>query len=197
MKKTLISLSVISLLAFAAVSAAAQGLPIYNDIPSPLAGNYPSQPFQAQQASQFGDRVAFAAGGRALKTLTVTMSSWGCQTGHWASGCTTTPGATFTHPITVNIYNVGSGNSVGSLLATKTQVQTIPYRPSSDFANCSDTRWFDGSTCFNGKAANISFDLSSLNVTLPNQVIVGIAYNTSNYGASPIGAQPCSATLEG
>ncbi|HYW72835.1 MAG TPA: hypothetical protein VE961_17555 [Pyrinomonadaceae bacterium] len=197
MKKTLIALSVISLLLCAAAGAAAQGLPIYNDIPSPLAGNYPSQPFQAQQASEFGDRVAFAPGGRALRTVTVTMSSWACQTGGWTVGCTTAAGATFTHPITLNIYNVGPGNSVGSLLATKTQVQTIPYRPSSDFANCGDARWYDGSTCFNGKAANISFDLTSLNVTLPNQVIVGIAYNTSNYGYSPLGTQPCSSTVQG
>jgi hypothetical protein len=197
MKKTFVGLSVAALLLCGAISAAAQGLPIYNDIPSPLAGNYPSQPFQAQQASEFGDRVAFTIGGRALKTVTVTMSSWACQTGHWVSECTTAPGATFTHPITLNIYNVGPGSSVGSLLATKNQVQTIPYSPSSDFAHCGDTRWYDGSSCFNGKAANISFDLSSLNVTLPNQVIVGIAYNTSNYGSSPIGTQPCSATLEG
>ena len=197
-KHVTLVLSLLALLFVASISAFAQGSTIYNDIPSPLAGNYVSQPFQAQQASEFGDRVAFITPGRALTTVSVTMSSWACQTGHWAIGCTTAPGATFTHPITLNIYNVGPGNSVGSLLATKTQVQAIPYRPSSDVINCGDTRWFDGAGgCFNGKAANITFDLTSLNVTLPNTVIVGVAYNTSNYGANPIGTQPCSSTVEG
>jgi hypothetical protein len=177
-------------------SALAQGNTIYNTIPSPLAGNYVSQPFQAQQASEFGDRVAFVTAGRALTTVTVTMSSWACQTGHWTGLCITAPGATFTHPITINLYNVGPANSVGSLIATTTQTQTIPYRPSSDVPNCG-SRWFDGANCFNGKAANVTFDFTSQNVTLPNQVIVAVAYNTSNYGYSPIGTQPCASTVEG
>jgi len=188
--------SVVLATLFASASAFGQGNTIYNTIPSPLAGNYPSQPFQAQQASEFGDRAAFVTPGRALTTVTVTMSSWACQTGHWTGVCTTTPGATFTHPITINIYNVGPLNSVGTLIATKTEIQTIPYRPSTDVV-CGDGRWSDGTGCFNGKAANITFDLTSQNVTLPNQVIVGIAYNTSNYGYSPIGSQPCSSTFEG
>lgn len=186
--------------AFAVIASAtafAQGNTIYNVIPSPLAGNYPSQPFQAQQASEVGDQVAFVTPGRALTTVTVTMSSWACQSGHWTSGCITTPGATFTHPITINIYNVGPAGAVGSLLATTTQTQSVPYRPSSDFANCGDGRWFDGTSCFNGKAANVTFDFTNQNITLPNQVIIGIAYNTSNYGYSPIGTQPCTSTVEG
>lgn len=187
----------VSLLAIASTAAFAQGPAIYNVIPDPLAGNYVSQPFQAQQTSEVGDRVAFIAPGRNLTTVTVTMSSWACQTGHWNLLCTTAPGATFAHPITLNIYNVGPGNTVGALLATTTQTQAIPYRPSSDLANCGDSRWFDGSSCFNGKAANVTFNFASQNIVLPNQVIVGIAYNTSNYGASPIGPQPCSSTVEG
>ncbi len=42
-------------------------------------------------------------------------------------------------------------------------------------------------TCYNGFAFNITFDMSSLNLTLPNDIIVGIAYNTQTYGAAPIG----------
>ncbi len=186
------------LIVLSASSTLAQGL-IYNVIPNPLAGNYPSQAFQAQQASEVGDRVTFAAGWRRLSKVTVTMSSWGCETGHWTLGCTTTPGATFSHPITVNVYNVGPGNSVGSLITTLTTTQVIPYRPSSDFANCGDARWYDSAAnlCYNGKAANITFDFSSQNVVLPNQVIVGIAYNTSNWGYAPIGTQPCDLTVQG
>ena len=71
------------------------------------------------------------------------MSSFGCESGTWnGSDCVTTPGATFSHPITLNIYNVGPSNSVGSLLGTRTQTFNIPFRPSADDTNC--TGAFDG-----------------------------------------------------
>jgi hypothetical protein len=41
--------------------------------------------------------------------------------------------------------------------------------------------------CYNGIAFNAVFDLSALNVTLPNDLIVGVAYNTQSYGAAPMG----------
>jgi uncharacterized repeat protein (TIGR01451 family) len=103
--------------------------------------------------------------------------------------------ATFNHPITLNVYSVDPGNSVGSLLATQTKTFAIPYRPSTT-PSCGDGRWSDGSTCFNGKTHQITFD--PLGVTLPNNVIVAIAYNTTHYGASPIGTGPaCVATVAG
>ncbi|HZT58337.1 MAG TPA: DUF11 domain-containing protein, partial [Pyrinomonadaceae bacterium] len=100
--------------------------------------------------------------------------------------CVTTPGATFSIPITLNIYNAGDPTP-GSLIATKTQTFSIPYRPSSDNTNCTGGRWYDGTTCFNGLAHNITFDLTSLGVTLPNSVVFGVTYNTTNYGPNPIG----------
>jgi len=51
----------------------------------------------------------------------------------------TTPGATFSQAITLNLYNVGSGGSVGSQIATKTQTFNIPYRPSTS-ASCTGGR---------------------------------------------------------
>ncbi|HUQ34223.1 MAG TPA: hypothetical protein VM095_19025, partial [Pyrinomonadaceae bacterium] len=91
---------------FGAMQAFGQGLPIYNNIPSPLPGNLSSQPYEAQGTSEFGDRVKFSTGsGRSLITVVQTMSSWGCQSGHWTTGdCFTAPGATFSLPITLNIY---------------------------------------------------------------------------------------------
>jgi hypothetical protein len=179
----------------------AQGLPIYSNIPNPLPGNLISQPFQAQQASEFGDRVTFAPGtGRNLLSVVQTMSSWGCESGAWYLGnCSTTPGATFSHPITLNIYNIGAGNTPGSLIGTVTQTFAIPYRPSASPANCSGGRWYDASAnaCYNGYAVNITFNVGGLNLVLPNEVVYGIAFNTSNYGAAPLGPQPCSATVAG
>lgn len=185
--------SVVLATLLATASALAQGNPIYNTIPSPLPGNLPSLGYEATSTSEFGDQVAFITAGRALTTVTLTMSSWGCQSGTWFGGnCLTTPGATFSHPITINIYAVGPGNSVGALLATKTATVTIPYRPSADPTNCTGGnagKWYDAgsNTCFNGKAANVTIDMTSLGVTLPNDVIVSVAYNTSHYGYAPIG----------
>lgn len=185
-----------------ASQAFAQGLPIYNNIPNPLPGNLDSYGYEASGTSEFGDRVAFApATGRSLTTVTVTMSSFGCQAGTWYSAnCVTAPGATFSHPIKLNIYSVVAGNLVGTLIGSVTQTFAIPYRPSADNFNCTGAnagKWYDAgsATCFNGKATNITFNLSGL--TVPSQVIFGIAYNTTHYGYTPIVAAPCNASSGG
>jgi hypothetical protein len=203
MKLTLPGAAALATLAVAAVLAAPAGAAsttaIYDNIPSPLPGNLPSIAFEATGTAEFGDRVAFSAGSpRLATTVDVVMSSWGCQAGHWNTGdCVTAPGAAFTHPITLNLYAVGAGNAPGALLGTVTQTFAIPYRPSADPVNCTGAnagKWFDSasSTCFNGYATTITFDLSSLQLTLPDQLIFGIAYNTTHYGYAPIGeAAPC------
>lgn len=184
-----------------ASQAFAQGLPIYNNIPSPLPGNVPSWGYEATGTSEFGDRIMFApATGRSVTTVTLTMSSWGCQSGHWYSGdCASAPGATFSHPITLNIYNVVAGNQVGTQIESVTQTFAIPYRPSADL-NCTGAnagKWYDASsnTCFNGRAVNLTFSLSGL--TVPDQVIFGVAYNTTHFGYTPIGVAPCNASSGG
>ena len=79
-------------------------------------------------------------------------------------------------------------NTVGSLLGTVTQMFAIPWRPVADPTCPGGTAWraIDG-ICYNGFAFNITFDMSSLNLTLPNDIIVGVAYNTQSYGAVPMG----------
>lgn len=170
---------------------------IYSSIPDPIPGNVPSLGFEATSTSEFGGQVQFAGTDRYNPTVTVLMSSWACQSGHWTSGdCVTTPGETYSHPITLNIYNVGAGNSVGSLIVSKTQTFDLFYRPSSDIANCDDGKWSDGTTCYNGYAFPISFNLAG--TVLPDKVIIGVAYNTSHYGASPLGTgATCYSTPQG
>jgi hypothetical protein len=188
------------LVVLGATQAFAQGA-IYDSTSNPLPGNVVSFGYEATGSSAIGDRVRFSAGsGRHLTTVVQTMSSWGCQSGHWNTGdCVTTPGATFSHPITLNIYHVGAGNQPGALIRSVTQTFQIPYRPSADTVNCTGGRWFDATsgTCFNGFATNITFNLASLNLVLPDEVIYGIAYNTTNFGSAPIGASACSASAAG
>src|ERR1017187_4799479 len=87
--------------AVAAGAAGASGTVIYNNIPAPLPGNVPSEAFEATQASQFGGQVEFAGASATSTTITVVMSSWGCQSGTWFEhNCTTTPGTKFEWPVT-------------------------------------------------------------------------------------------------
>jgi hypothetical protein len=183
-------------------AAASAGKAFYDSISNPLPGNVVSQAFEATQTRQFGDHIRLTVGtSRTLTAVTVTMSSWGCESGGWtAVDCVTTPGATFTHPITLNLYKVDMSTGTprpGSLIATKTQVFAIPYRPSADQTNCGPdqpTRWYSpaDNKCYNGLAALITFDFTGQGITLPDEVIYGIAYNTTHYGYSPIGeSEPC------
>jgi hypothetical protein len=119
------------------------------------------------------------------------MSSWGCVSGHWTknpSPCVTPPGSTFTHPITLKVYEVGPGNTLGALLVNTTQTFTMPYRPSADLVNCPGGQWYQASTktCFNGYAFPIKFDIPGA-PSMPDKVIVTVAYNTTHYGAAPLG----------
>lgn len=200
-KKARVLILALSLILFGATDGL--GEVIYDSTVSPLPGNLPSEGFEAFGLNEFGDGITFAGTSRNLVNVTVTLSSFACQSGNWFSGnCVTTPGATFSIPITLNIYN--AGNPVpGSQIATVTQTITVPYRPSADNVNCTGTnagKWYDATSgqCFNGLAANVSFDFTSLSVVLPNSVVYGLVYNTTHYGPNPIGeSAACVGTAAG
>jgi len=108
-------------------------------------------------------------------------------------------GAKFQIPITMTVYNVGPGNTLGSIVAVSTKTFKMPYRPSADPTNCAATpekyRAADG-FCYNGLAHKISFKFGGQ--TLPAQAIWGVTYNTSGYGYAPKGyANPCNSTIQG
>ena len=196
-KLTRILLLTLVLAVFGAVPA--MGQVIYDSTVSPQPGNLPSVGAEAYAFKELGDNITFAGSARRARSVTITMSSFACQSGAWFSAdCATRRGATFSIPIRLNIYNAGSPTP-GALIATKTQTFAIPYRPSVD-PTCGGGRWRQASTgmCFNGLAYNIKFDLKSLHLTLPNSIVYGITYNTSHYGPSPIGeAAPCFSTSAG
>ncbi|HEV3309753.1 MAG TPA: hypothetical protein VG815_04470 [Chloroflexota bacterium] len=168
-------------------TAQASSTVIYTSIPSPLPDNLPSLGFQSAHTSEFGNQVNFGGSDRVLDTVTVTLSSQACQTGG-GSTCVTTPGATFSEPVTFNIYNpptTGPGGTYpapGSMIATQTTTFNIPYRPSADPA-CGNNGW--GASCSPGVATNITLDFTSLAVTLPDSVVYGIVYNTQTFGPNP------------
>src|SRR5579872_3790465 len=108
--KTKVAYSVI-FMGLLSVSAFGQTTVVYNSIPKPLPGNVASEGPEAYAFAELGDGLGLAgAAGGTLSQVTVVLSSWGCQTGNWYSGtCTTAPGATFSQPITVKVYETVPG----------------------------------------------------------------------------------------
>ena len=163
-------------------------------------GNLPSNGEEATQINELGNQITLDHAGK-VGNVVVTMSSWACESGTWHSGdCHTTPGHTFTHPITFSIYNQATGSNpkvAGSLITKITKSFAIPFRPSANNAHCTGAnagKWWGGTParCLNGLAANITFAFPG--VSLPTNIVYGVAYNTTHYGYTPIGPKPCSTT---
>ncbi len=176
-----------TLLLAACLPAAVGAGVIYDSIPNPLPGNVPSLGYQAVQTAEFGDLIQFAGSGRTLSQVTLVMSDWAL-----AADYPSFPGAggpAWNHPLTLNLYNVdnsGANPAPGTLIATRTQTAAIPWRPPAD-PTCKDMTQFraaDG-LCYSGLAFSVTFDLTG--VTVPDEIIYGVAFNTQTYGASPIG----------
>jgi len=186
---SLVAAAAAASLALAASAGAVTPSAVYDATPSTLPPNVASLGFEATSTSEFGDLVHLAGTNRVLDSVTVTMSDWALYSDYSTDVRYSGNTATWTHPITVNVYSshLGANGAPDTLLATKTQTITIPWRPAADPTCPGGTAWRAAdNACYNGIAFNASFDLSSLNVTLPNDVIVGVAYNTADYGSTPI-----------
>ncbi len=191
---------------------------IYDSIPATYPGSFPSLGYEATSTDEFGDHIMFAGSSRDLHSVELSLTNWACENdydfvggvwvpnrdGYAGEACMTTPGSSFSHPVTLNIYEVdnsGVDPAVGSLIASVTESFDIPFRPSWDSVNCTASgqtpatdipfggTWFDPvlGACVHGYAFNITFDFTSLSVTLPEEVIFGVAYNTANHGVAPFG----------
>ncbi len=169
--------------ALVCTTAAANGATIYSNAPKPRPNDLVSQAFEATSTSEFGGQVEFAGNQRGEATIQIGLSSYACENGTSVT-CSTARGATFSWPVTVKVYEVGPGNSVGSLRASSTQTLSIPYRPSAS-KKCPTTvegkGW--GRECSLGKLAMFKYPLYG--VWMPSDAIITIAFNTEDYGAHP------------
>jgi hypothetical protein len=139
--------------------------------------------YQATGTSEFGDQVQFAGTERQLNSVAVTMVTWAPE-----SVCG--PGGTgYQHGLTFNLYGDAANAAAGTMIASKTIDTLVPWRPEAD-PSCAGSggvwRAANGSCC-NDYAFNLVFYFSSDGVVLPDEVIVGAAYNTQSYGATPEG----------
>jgi hypothetical protein len=193
-------LAVAAFSAAATASAGAAELIYSNTESTPPAPAVVSASFEAEGKSSFGGLVELGGTARKNPGVVITMDSWACETGNWfAYTCHTEPGKTFAQPITVSINALGAGNTVGALLATNTKTYKIPYRPSANLSKCTGPanlgKWYAKGKCWTSKAARILMPLRA--ATLPSQVIITVAFNTSDYGAVPQRPQPCNSTEQG
>jgi len=171
-------------------------------------GNLPSVGGEAYAFAELGNQITLTRAAKA-GTVVITLSSWACQAGTWyGDDCVTAAGAKFTEPITLNIYDAPTSTTPptvvpGARILSVTKTFSIPYRPSANATKCTGSNagtWYDSAlgSCFNGLATNITFNLTSLHLSLPQNLVFGIAYNTSDYGYAPYGdSTACHSTPEG
>jgi hypothetical protein len=174
--------ALLAVTALTAIGAAAAGAEtVYNNVPSPLPGNFASIGLEATSSSEFGGEIELAGTARSQPTVTVVMSSWACQMGTIdENNCITRkPKATFKVPVTIRVYPVGEIDE-GPLVATTKNIK-MKYRPTSDVAKCGPGRWYDEAdkACYHGYAFPISIKLSKLK-KMPKRSIVTVAYPHSS-----------------
>jgi uncharacterized repeat protein (TIGR01451 family) len=186
LRRTILALLIVVVSAGAVLAASPTY--IYDSIPNPLPPNVPSEAFQASHVAEWGDEITFAGSNRNITQVTLVISDWST-----AANYPTYPGAsgpTWNYPITLNLYNVDNSGSnppqPGTLIATRTATFAIPWRPASDPTCADPTRWraSDGN-CYGGLAFKVTFDFTG--TVVPNQLIYGVAINTSTFGAAPVG----------
>jgi hypothetical protein len=170
----------------AAWAAPASAETVYRASSSGAVAAAPSLGFRSGEIAELGSLVQLAGDSRANPTVGLGLSVWACEHGSWDGGCATTPGATFSAPLTLSIYAVGAEGQPGALLVRQQQAFALPYRPSPD---CSDLDGHpDGFTaadgsCSDGLPQEVKFSLPG--VTLPGEAIVTVAYDTESSGYQP------------
>jgi MYXO-CTERM domain-containing protein len=158
-----------SVVAAVAVAGSASAAVIYDSMPTGPGAINPStgkpyrtwsQPYVAWQVPEVGGKIGFSGSDRQLSSATVKMkgSSPNGETGNFN--------------LTFNVYSVAANGGVGDLLGTRTQTFFSPAGNSSD-PGYSNRPLFD-----------CTFDLTSLNVTLPEQIYYGVAMDLNQGGVA-------------
>lgn len=183
--------SVLALLAGGAalcLSGVARADVIYDSIPSPLPPNLPSEGYQATQTSEFGDEIQFTGNARNLTQVTIALSDWALYSTYGTQSTTsfTSSASGWSTPLTLNIYSVGPGNTVGSTIASQTITPLILWRPeAAGTPDCSTGFIGADGGCYNGLAQTVTFDFTG--TVVPDEIIYGLSFNTQSYGDDPTG----------
>lgn len=144
---------------------------VFDNIPAPgqpgYDTSYYSHSFEAQNTSELGNVVGLAGEERVLNTVTVTMVTQ-AKAADWAALYAANPNGWY-HEIMLTVWKADASE----ILATKTINSLIP--------------WSQPASGYSGMAFNVGFDFSSENITLPDSILVSVAYSTQNDGYHPTG----------
>lgn len=147
------------------------GTPIYN---STTDGSYYQWSYSfngGTGANALGNKINLAGGGGALSDVVVAMANFNPSGG--------------TLPLTLNLYNAtsysGPGSLPGNQIASVTQDMTIPEAPSGGYygGTCTAARLTDPDSDCGIANFSVTFNLSSLNVTVPGTIVYGIQFPNS------------------
>ena len=171
----------------AALPAHAATSSVYDSIPVPYSASEASLGFGVTSTAELGQHVELAGSARTLETVSIGFTSWACESGAWNDDCESTAGGMFDLPVTLNVYAAlpnsdDDGTPPGEVLATVTKTVSVPFRPAADEEDCQTAGWFVdvvSDECVPGVAFIETFDLASLGVTLPGDVIVSVAFDSA------------------
>jgi hypothetical protein len=144
------------------------GTPMYN---STTDGSYYQWSYSfngGTGANELGNKITLAGGGGPVSDVVVAMANFNPTSGSL--------------PLTLNLYNPGSyggpGSAPGSLIDSVTQSFAIPNAPSGGYGGtyCTSVRVSDPNSDCGINNFNITFNLSSLNITLPSTIVYGIEF---------------------
>ena len=169
----------------------------------------PGESFEGDFDNEMGDLVNLSPAIGTHISLKVDFQDFACgDSGHWSgttqesqnpppSLCKTTPGETFTHPITANLYDPAGTGGLTTPIATVTQDQVIPFRPSANplcpagNGAVAGARWLNpdaigGPACQNSIGTVLTFNFPN-SISLPSTVVWTVAFNTTHAGYNPVG----------
>lgn len=173
-------------------SAVHADVTIFDNIPSPLAPNYSSLGYEATSASEFGTEVVTSAGdSEPLSSASVVLSNWAPEDDSAYGGPDYTSfddgQGGYDQALTLNFYNLNATDPTlpGSQIGSVTQTFNVLWRPPTTGTGADGTYYTVGGQNYSGLAQTVTFNLASAGITVPDQFIYTLAFNTEDYGASP------------
>ncbi len=158
-------------------AARASGVLLYSSDPSPLPPNLDSLQYFLTETSEFGDIIGLAGGAASqfsLESFVVTLSNAAMESDFEPVGTSTGYNVDFT----LNLYHVGAGNTVGSLINSFTASSEIAWRPEDD-PDCG-AGGYAPPDCFLGSLSQVTFNLGGQ--LTPQSLIWGISFNAGLNG---------------
>ena len=147
---------------------------VFNNLPDQLPLSFPSLNF-ANGVNALGNYVRLGGSARQLQSCEVVLVTWATASQYPDLALVNPAG--YVHPVHLTLYTV-SPAKVLRVLATADKDIMVPWRPEA---------LRDGQAYpFNGYAFTASFNFTE-EVTLPEQVMVVVDYDTERTGFTPLG----------